>query len=380
MSSEDGKRRKIYTTDTVLFNGLLLVGFDADRQKRAKRSTNLQRFIDHFGSRPNVYAQMIADMQTTDIEEARVDEKFDLENFLMGIHFLKIYPRQSEQESTFKCCKATAKKWAWFYARKIQAMKRVKVRALPDFSFPHRRKYHTTNSPLLFLFIPCMYPGRFLPNPRTYPGRFLRNPRTIRTASQIVWPEKWTPINPGLFDDTTEIYLVSVDGVHCKTHEFYHPTSSKNPKLYSHKFNQAALAYEVALSLWENKCVHINGPFQASVHDKAIFTDDGVDADGKPKGLQKKMPKGKKAIGDNGYRGHPGVLSTPNTHDAPAVRSFKGRARARQEAFNARLKVFRCLEDTFRHDMELHQICFEAVAVICQYQLENGSPLFEAAV
>ena len=55
----------------------------------------------------------------------------------------------------------------------------------------------------------------------------------------------------------------------------------------------------------------------------------------------------------------------------------QSRARARHETFNGRIKNFGCLDDRFRHGMEKHKICFEAVCVIVQYQLENGSPLFD---
>jgi hypothetical protein len=47
------------------------------------------------------------------------------------------------------------------------------------------------------------------------------------------------------------------------------------------------------------------------------------------------------------------------------------------ETFNSRLKNFHCLDDRFRHGIDKHKICFEAICVIVQYQLENGSPLFD---
>ena len=152
---------------------------------------------------------------------------------------------------------------------------------------------------------------------------------------------------------------------------------SKNPKTYSHKFKQAGLAYEIALAIYESKCVHINGPFDASVHDKTIFEDPTLDEDGKPKGLMYKIPKGKKAIGDKGYQGFPGIVSTSNSHDTPEVRKFKGRAKARQESFNRRIEAFKILSERFRHAREKHKVIFEAVVVICCYQMENGSPLFD---
>ena len=171
-------------------------------------------------------------------------------------------------------------------------------------------------------------------------------------------------------NDDVPIFLITVDGVHCRLNEPKHPTKSKNPGFYSHKFHQAALDYELAVSIFENKLVWMNGPFPSGKHDINVFRERG--------GLKEKIPPGKKVIGDNGYRGEPGIISTPNNrHDTLEVRKFKSRARARHESFNARIKIFQCLNARFRHGIEKHQICFEAVCVICQYQLENGSPLFD---
>lgn len=113
----------------------------------------------------------------------------------------------------------------------------------------------------------------------------------------------------------------------------------------------------------------MNGPFPAADHDIKIFRE---------KGLKESIPAGKKIIGDNGYRGENDIISTPNNaHDSAVLRKFKSRARARHESFNRRIKAFHILSETFRHDIEKHRIVFEAVCVICQYQLENGSPLFD---
>lgn len=155
--------------------------------------------------------------------------------------------------------------------------------------------------------------------------------------------------------------------MHCRVNEPIHPVLGKNPKFYSHKFKQAGLLYELACSIYENKLVWMRGPFNASRHDITQFRSE----------LLAKIPVGKKGVGDNGYRGEPNALSTPNSQDPPELRKFKSRARARQESFNARIKVFQCLDQRFRHGIKKHKICFEAVCVIVQYQLENGSPLFD---
>jgi hypothetical protein len=150
-----------------------------------------------------------------------------------------------------------------------------------------------------------------------------------------------------------------------------------NPKYYSHKFKQAALTYELGISLSENKLVWMKGPFEAGKHDVTVFRDEG---------LWDKIPDGKFAIGDRGYlpkkeeieKGETKKTSTPNTHDPRELRKFKSRARARQESFNAKIKNFVVLDVRFRHGIKKHQTVFEAICVIVQYQLENGSPLFNA--
>jgi len=79
--------------------------------------------------------------------------------------------------------------------------------------------------------------------------------------------------------------------------------------------------------------VWMRGPFKASMHDINIFR--GDDGTGEP-GLRDRVPPGKKGIGDSGYVGErPTYMTTPNTHDPKELRLFKGRARARQECFNA---------------------------------------------
>jgi hypothetical protein len=123
--------------------------------------------------------------------------------------------------------------------------------------------------------------------------------------------------------------------------------------------------------VYENKVVWLIGPFPAGRGDDDIFLNEG---------LFEKIPEGKKAVVDLGYKGEALLpkVSKGNSHDSDEVRKLKGRARARHESFNGRLKNFRVLSQRFRHkDMAKHKICFEAVTVICIYQMENGSPLYD---
>ena len=81
----------------------------------------------------------------------------------------------------------------------------------------------------------------------------------------------------------------------------------------------------------------MNGPFPAGHNDGQIFSQ---------KGLMDKIPTGKKAITDHGYKGsYEGKVSKSSSRDSEGI--------------------------------EKHKICFEACCVIVQYQLEAGDGLFD---
>lgn len=297
---------RFFTVDEVMDQGLAHA--DKRSQERVKRSTKVDRFKDLYGSSPLVCAQIWDDLQTTDIEAIQVtvrngEGEKELKLFLHALFFLKKYPTENDSSGRFEFSDRTGRDTKWYYVRKLQALQELK----------------------------------------------------------ITWPGDWTAAGD------IPVFLVSVDGVHCRIYEPQHGEWSKNPAYYSHKFQQSGVAYEVALSVFQNKCVSLNGPFPAGTSDTTIFRD----------GIRDKIPVGCKAIVDNGYKGKDPKYSKPNPLDSPALRKFKRRARSRQECFNARLKNFHCLSEKFRHGFTKHKLCFEAVAVVCQYQLELGSPLFD---
>ena len=122
----------ILTANEVMRQGLSLCGFCWSRQQNVVRATNLQQFKGLFGSLPVVYAQIWEDLQKTEIQEARIDAttKVDIDSFLMAIHWLQCYPTETRQAGIFNICEKTARKWALFYARKVQALKGEKVGVL----------------------------------------------------------------------------------------------------------------------------------------------------------------------------------------------------------------------------------------------------------
>jgi hypothetical protein len=181
-------------------------------------------------------------------------------------------------------------------------------------------------------------------------------------AKKIVW-------GPHLDSRNTRIYVVTVDGTDFNMWEKKHPTLPRNKQLCSHKFNHAALKYEIALSVYESKCVWISGPHIGGKHDLTIFRE----------GLKDKIRPGKKAIADRGYDTNhvdEQMLAPPNAVDSKRLNNFKSRARLRQETFNGRLKFFASLSQTFRHGIDKHKLVLEAVCVTVQYHMDNGKPVF----
>ena len=160
------------------------------------------------------------------------------------------------------------------------------------------------------------------------------------------------------------VFVVSVDGVHCKINE---PRKEPSAKWYSHKHAQAGLVYELGVAVFESKIVWINGPFEASKSDITIFR----------KGLVNAIPENAKAIGDRGYRKGGKKITTRNTLDKENVKTFKRRVRGRHENLNARIKSFKCMAENFRHGKDKHSVVFEAICVCVQFDMENGHPLWD---
>ena len=187
---------------------------------------------------------------------------------------------------------------------------------------------------------------------------------------KIVWPKSFLP---------TDIWVMTVDGTHLVTLEPGDGDIPKDPSYFSFKHHAAGFNYEVGVSLFESKCIWLSGPHKAGEYNDAkVFREKGL--------CDKLKQTGKKAIGDDGYRGFPNECSTANGLDCEAVKDFKSRARQRHEIYNGKLKVFSVLSDTFRckshpkdpwTPAQKLQMVFEAVNVLVAYKMEKGEPLFD---
>jgi hypothetical protein len=166
-------------------------------------------------------------------------------------------------------------------------------------------------------------------------------------------------------------FLYTVDGTHCPIEEPF-PFSTI---WSSHKLGgKPGVSYEIALCIYTSRLLWLHGPTPpGKQNDIRVFKEKFMGE------IQQYMDSvgGRiiKGLGDKGYRGASKYLSTHNNFDPPEIVEFKDRAMARQETYNQRLKVFKVLTEVFRHPLDFHPTCMEAVNALTVYQLENGSTL-----
>jgi len=176
---------------------------------------------------------------------------------------------------------------------------------------------------------------------------------------KIVWPED--------FEWLTR-FIISVDGVQCRFHEVKHAVLSKDPAYFAHKYKGPGLGYELALHLYEPKLVWLRKNNKTKDSDIKAYRQE----------LKKKIPAGKFVVADGGYADKNDLqMASPNAYDPPELKTFKARARMRQEHFHSRIKAFNCLTSAFRHGEDRHASCFEAICVVLCFEMELVSPLFD---
>jgi len=62
-----------------------------------------------------------------------------------------------------------------------------------------------------------------------------------------------------------------VDGTHVLIEEVYLADGSIDRRYFSHRYNHPGLSYEIALSIFSDQIVWVNGPFPAGMSDLKIF-------------------------------------------------------------------------------------------------------------
>jgi len=154
------------TASQVLRMGLRFVGQDDHVQARRSESTRKDDSHSFYGTGPDVASIVFSDLQTTAVAAARVaPDELDLHSCVMALHFLKIYPTGDCKSTTFKGNPKTCREWCWWHCQKIRMLK----------------------------------------------------------ESKIVWPTEWDDTDPDYDPDNIPTSLLSVDGVHCRMFEPWHP-------------------------------------------------------------------------------------------------------------------------------------------------------------
>jgi len=296
----------VLSPNAVLEKGLEFV--NAKVTARCSDDGKKAMFQKLYGSSPLVLATQWYDLITTDIRDAKLEEKdksmAGFKRFMIAHNFLWEYHKNAQcLAARFHMCERLARgEPVWFWVRKIAALK----------------------------------------------------------VKKIVWPA-------GFSRADGEKLPYTVDGVDFHTKEKSNETLNVDRKYYSVKFNKAGLKYQIVLSIVEPKCVSFTGPKKCSIHDTTVWRESGV--------AEKTGPE-KLGIADKGYAGA-AKLSAKNPREPKALRQFKCRALARHETFNGRLKMFGALSQTYKHDVDKHIFVFEAICVTVQYQMDNGSPIFD---
>ena len=157
--------------------------------------------------------------------------------------------------------------------------------------------------------------------------------------------------------------LMSVDGT-----DFRIPEHGR--KFFSFKFKKSGLRYEVGLCILTGDIVWINGPYECGLwNDLMIFRNS----------LLSHLEPNERVEADDGYLGeHLKKVKCPKGFaNPPQTKRMQQRVRSRQETINKRFKLWGCLAQTFRHDLDQHGDVFRAVAVICQLTINNGEQLFQ---
>jgi len=180
--------------------------------------------------------------------------------------------------------------------------------------------------------------------------------------------------DPQLLAADADVMGFSIDGVDFGVWEMQHEHFPHDRKSMSHKLKRSALKYLFLLSVAFPKCLQILGPFKGGVGDNTILKDSGI---------LEKLKEAKKACNvDRGFhlkdKELEAVLCFPDYMDENFLHQFKSRVRLRGETFNSRLKFFRTLSEVFEYGEDKHELVIHAVAGIVQYQMDHGSPIFEA--
>lgn len=134
-------------------------------------------------------------------------------------------------------------------------------------------------------------------------------------------------------------------------------------KWFSHKFKAAALRYEIGLNIRTGHIIWKFGGYPAgSYPDLKLARELYIPS----------LPPGEKTIADRGYN-DTNFFVTPRNEDDYALKIIL----SRHETVNKRIRQYRVLKNVFRHSLDKHVLCFDAVVNITQLIIKFEQPLFD---
>ena len=118
----------VVTLASMLAFGLNLLGYTLARVERAMLPTNKERFLKSYGVEAETACIIYEDMQITDVAEAKIEgNELSLKHFLMGLYYLRKYPKEIEIEQKFDYSMYHGREVCWNTVTKTQALKNAKI-------------------------------------------------------------------------------------------------------------------------------------------------------------------------------------------------------------------------------------------------------------
>jgi len=329
------KEIQLLTDVDILFYGLGWAGFDPRRQGRVNLNRNMIRYKQFFGVDPSTAAPLFRDLRDK-------FPSFTYKDGLMTLNWLWLNDKQSVLSGRWGCCEEYIGPTVKTYAKMIQSLKQKKIK----FIFGHNKRLKAS--------IDC---SNFITN------EFRKDPSG-----------KW-------FDHKSNSSGLVCFCSACGRFVFF-----LFPAILTNCAASSQQKYECCLDIWEGRCVWLSGPFEAGMHDMTVFR--GGKAEDKEENwnqnaLYFKIKQGDRIVGDSGYEGEPSKIVLMRDEHSKAFKKFLARVASRQETFFKGLKDWKIIRNRFAYGrttqgrMELHKMAVEAIAVIRQYDYENGHPPFE---
>lgn len=311
------------TQDDFMCIGMSIMG----RNHHHANETSRRRFSAWFGTDPQTCAILWEKLNYYGWLDYAGIRGTHPKHLLWSLMFLKCYATEAVHSANVGVDEKTYRKWIWFYLEGITLLRKhiVGTDIHSGYSF-YDFATHTIFIYILYIHI------------------------------KILWRNRCR-------QDTYQRCMVTIDGIDCQIEEPI-PFSRK---WYSHKFSGPGVRYELGVSINTGDIVSLHGPFPCGAYpDISIFR----------LGLKRMLGPGEKVIADRGYRGDTKTctpLDSRNQQHSIAM----GRARARHETINGRLKKWNCIKNVYRHHLDKHYLIFTSIAIIEQISISNGRAPFQ---